>query len=172
MQLTSSLTFVDALSRRTQMIRQKLRCLIEGAEASIRTTSTTYEMNCVECYLCARRHPLGAKKCHPCKSIELRQSFCTIELRVSSYMEALRRVELWGSSTSLDSLAVADISLRMSRARKDLKHICDAGRECPLKAGMETVTSNIRLLVDRDANLVLQELDQEGGVSIVASQAE
>ena len=67
---------------------------------------------------------------------------------------------------------VADISLRMSRARNDLMHICDTGRECPLKVGMETVTSSIRLLVDRDANLVLQELDQEGGVSIVASQAE
>jgi hypothetical protein len=51
-------------------------------------------------------------------------------------------------------------------------HICDTGRECPLKVGMETVTSSIQLLVDRDANLVLQELDQEGGVSIVASQAE
>jgi len=169
MQLTSSLTFVDALSGRTQMIRQKLRCLIEDAEASMRTISTTYEMNYVECHLCARRHPLGAKKCHPCKSIQLRQSFCTIELRVSSYMEALRRVELWGSSTPLNSLAVADISLRMSRARNDLKHICDAGRECPLKVGMETATSDIQLLIDRDANLALRQMDQEGGVSIVAS---
>jgi ribosomal protein L40E len=172
MQPNSSLTFVDALSGRTQEIRQKLRCLVEDAEASIRTTSTTYEMKYVECYLCARRHPLGAKKCHPCKSIELRQSFCTIELRVSSYMEALRRAELWGSSTPLDSLAATEILARMSRARNDLKHICDAGRDSPLKVEIEAVSDSIQRLLDHDSSLDLEEPSQEGGVRVIDLQAE
>lgn len=168
MQLTSSLTCVDALSGRTEEIREKLRCLIEDAEAKIRATSTTYEMKYVECYLCARRHPFGTKKCHSCKSIELRQSFCTIERRVSSYMEALRRVELWGSSTPLDSLAAADIHFRMTCAKNNVKHICDAGRECPLKVEMQAVSDSVQRLLDHDSSRDLQQLTQAGGVPVMA----
>jgi hypothetical protein len=87
-------------------------------------------------------------------------------------MEALRRAELWGSSTSLDSLAAADIQFRVSRARNDLKHICDAGQECPLKVGMEAASNNIQLLLDRHTSLALRELDHEGGVLVAALPAE
>jgi hypothetical protein len=87
-------------------------------------------------------------------------------------MEALRRAELWGSSTPLNSLAAAEIHFRMSRARNDLKHICDAGRECPVKVEMEAVSDSIQRLLDHDSTLDLQELSQQGGVCVVDLPAE
>jgi hypothetical protein len=78
-------------------------------------------------------------------------------------MEALRRAELWGSSTPLDSLAAAETHFWMSRARNDLKHICDAGREFPLKMEIEAVSDSIQRLLDHDSSLDLQESSQEGG---------
>jgi hypothetical protein len=87
-------------------------------------------------------------------------------------MEALRRAELWGSSTPLDSLAATEILARMSRARNDLKHICDAGRDCPLKVEIEAVSDSIQRLLDHDSSLDLEEPSQEGGVWVIDLQAE
>ena len=86
----------------------------------------------MECGLCARRHPLDAKKCHPCNNTDLRQLYCTCALRVSVYMEVLRKEELWGTSAPLESLAATEIRSRMSCAHTDVKHNCDAGLSCPL----------------------------------------
>lgn len=166
MQLSPTLTSADGLSGRMRETRHKFRCLIEDAEAHIRTRSTTYEMKYVECHLCARRHPLDAKKCHSCRNTELRQLYCTPELRISSYMEVLRRAGLWGSSTPLESLAAADIQLRMIRAGNDMKHICEAGQECPLKVDIRVVNDGIKRLIDDSGSLELQELAEEGGVSV------
>ena len=136
------------------MARQS-RYLIEGAEATLRGDITTHDTKYMECRLCARRHPSGAKKCHPCNNTYLRQLYCTCELRVSDYIGVPRQVELWGSSTPLGFLAASEIRSRMSYARADVKHNCDAGLNCPLKIQIGVVGDKLQRLLDNCIGLSL-----------------
>ena len=136
------------------MARQSRR-LIEGAEATLRGDVTTYDTKYMECRLCARRHPSGAKKCHPCNNTDLRQLYCTCELRVSDYIGVLRQVELWGSSTPLEFLAASEIRSRISCACADVKHSCDARLNCPLKIQIGVVGDKLQRLLDKCVGLTL-----------------
>ncbi|KAM0724055.1 hypothetical protein Q7P37_000235 [Cladosporium fusiforme] len=139
---------INQLFERIEVLIQKSRQLIEDAEATLRKNSAIYEMDYMECSLCARRHPLGAKKCHPCKNVELRRLYCTCEARVSDYMDVLRRVELWGSSVALESLAASEIQYRISCAREDVKHYCEASLGCPLRTQIGAVATSLQRLLD------------------------
>jgi hypothetical protein len=83
--------------------------------------------------------------------------YCTCELRVSDYMEILRRVGLWGSSAPIESLAGSEIQYRMSCARNDVKHSCDAGPNCPLKIQLKVVVDNLQRLLDDCRGLDLED---------------
>jgi hypothetical protein len=155
--LTLTLTRTDQLSEQICHVTQESRCLIEGAEATLREKRAMYEMKYMECSLCTRRHPLSARKCHPCSNTNLRQMYCTCELRVSDYMEILRRVGLWGSSAPIESLAGSEIQYRMSCARNDVKHSCDAGPNCPLKIQLKVVADSLQRLLDDCRGLDLED---------------
>lgn len=150
-----SLTRTDQLSGQVRSIARRFRFLIEGVEASLRGNNTVYETKYMECGLCARRHPLGAKKCHPCNNTDLRQLYCTCSLRVSDYMEVLRQEELWGSSTPLESVAATEVRSRMSCAYADVKHSCDAGLNCPLRIQIAVVGEKLQRLLDDCNGLTL-----------------
>jgi hypothetical protein len=63
-------------------------------------------------------------------------------------------------------LAVADIQFRMICVGNGVKHICDSGRECPLKVGIRAVSEKIQRFLDGSGSLGLQDLAEEGGVSV------
>jgi hypothetical protein len=63
-------------------------------------------------------------------------------------------------------LAAADIKVRMICVGKGVKHICDAGRECPLKVGIRAVSENIQRFLDDSGSLGLQDLAEEGDRSV------
>jgi hypothetical protein len=82
---------------------------------------------------------------------------CTCALRVSDYMEALRRAGLWGCSTPMESLAGSEIQYRMSNACNNVKHSCDAGLDCPFKIQLRVVTESLQRLLDGCLGLELEE---------------
>jgi hypothetical protein len=157
-----SLTQTDQLSEQIRSMTRRSRRLIESAEAILRRNIATYDTKFMECGLCARRHPLGTKKCHPCNNTDLRQLYCTCELRVSDYMEVLRQVELWGSATPLELLAASEIRSRMFCTCADVKHSCDAGLNCPLRIQIGVVSDKLQRLLDDCSGLSLGDSKQEG----------
>ena len=154
----SALTRTDGLTESIHDSVQRSRRVIESIEATLRVNSVMYSTNRMECLICARRHPSSARKCHFCNNLELRVLYCTCELRVAEYMKALRRAELWGTSAPLEALSVSEILFRVSCARRDLTHSCDAGLNCPLTIQMEFVVTTLQRLLDDCAGLNLDEM--------------
>lgn len=72
-------------------------------------------------------------------------------------MDVLRRVELWGSSIPLESLAASEIQSRMFCTRADLKHSCDAGLNCPLRIQIGVVVDSLKRLLDECCGLNLDD---------------
>ena len=105
---------------------------IEGVDATLNTHQAMHEMRQKECTNCGRRHPAAAKMCHPCYNTQLRQRYCTAETRVSEYIAALRRAELWGDKRRSDALSNAELKTRMSHAYYGLRHYCEP--RCLLQA--------------------------------------
>ncbi|KAJ6197799.1 hypothetical protein J3E72DRAFT_269392 [Bipolaris maydis] len=117
---------------------------LQYVEHSLRGSSRCYDTWQLLCTQCGRSLPGNAKKCHPCRNTELPTKYCTSETRIAEYFEALRKAELWPTLGSFAACSVSDIASRFARARKGMRHTCEAEMMTGLEK-VEIVPTNSRI---------------------------
>ncbi|KAJ6282176.1 hypothetical protein J3E71DRAFT_361123 [Bipolaris maydis] len=131
------LRVIESLARRVQHILDGLETELQYVEHSLRGSSRCYDTWQLLCTQCGRSLPGNAKKCHPCRNTELPTKYCTSETRIAEYFEALRKAELWPTLGSFAACSVSDIASRFARARKGMRHTCEAGNSCSLVTSLD-----------------------------------
>ena len=130
-------------------VLDKLHLELQGVEARLRIDDQCYAMTTMRlCMSCGRKHPGTAKKCHPCKSSTLYHEHCTTQSRIAEYFAVMSRSHLWPSVAPFKQCSVYDLVGRFASARKDRKHTCDAGSQCPLHRELESLYERVKGIVD------------------------
>ncbi|KAL2824363.1 hypothetical protein BDW59DRAFT_172896 [Aspergillus cavernicola] len=138
----------DNLLVEIEDILTQLHGEVQSVEGYLRTHQTGYSTHGLVCMSCGRTLPAAAKKCHPCKNIELHPKFCTSENRVAEYFGALRATSLWPSLEPFQKCSASVLATRVANARSSLRHSCAAGKICPLELGLEMLITSIQQILD------------------------
>lgn len=150
------------MAKRMQRMLDELEVIVQYTELTLREDTKVHDTWQLQCVTCGRSLPSGAKKCHPCNNTNLQKRLCTHETRVADYFSILNKAELWPTVSSFAGCSVHNISLRFARARKAVKHICDAERSCPLLTTLDLMVEKARETQDWVNGLCL-DCVREGG---------
>lgn len=144
-------------------LSNSIRCRIEDVDAVLKSQTWMYTMSQMECILCGRAHPAGAKRCRPCNNnTDLRQRYCSSDTRVADYIAILRQQQLWGNAKPLETLSATELVSRVSQAQTLPRHYCNAGRGCPLIMQLHDLASDVCRIRDDVTGLSIEDIQRSG----------
>lgn len=93
------------------------------------------------------------RMCPQCKNYSaMYPRVCISETRVSEYCRALKRSRLWPSLHHDQHCSAQDLADRVSRAKTELDHKCDALSSCPLVKELDKLDEKCQGILYSDPN--------------------
>ncbi|KAE8359907.1 hypothetical protein BDV27DRAFT_168241 [Aspergillus caelatus] len=132
----------NKLMDRIEKLLSKIHTELQAVEVLLRKSQKYYIMDGMVCANCARTHPVGARKCHPCKNSDLITKYCSSDSRIAEYFATLGKANLWPSVEPFQSCSATEIALRISQSAQILRHSCQAP-ECPLQSELDMLVRKI-----------------------------
>lgn len=132
-------------------LRADLEYEIQHGEDTLRRTNNlVYSTDQVRCATCGRSKAASPlKRCMHCGSTTDFAIYCTVEVRISDYFNALRAAQIW-PLYKLTHVTAADIIESITKIPNSLcDHHCRAKGSCPLKITQNDLKEKALALLKR-----------------------